>query len=66
MMLTNLNQSFISRRSKSYFELQDEDVEAPLEVRTSSQASTVLAIDQMTHHPTASQPSLQEIHVSLN
>ena len=50
MMLTNLN----------------EDIEAPLEVRTSSQASTVLAIDQMTFtYPTASSPSLQEIHVSL-
>ena len=67
MMLTNLNQSFISaKRVKAIFELQDEDVEAPLEVRTSSQASTVLAIDQMTFtYPTASQPSLQEIHVSL-
>ena len=67
MMLTNLNQSFISaKRVKAIFELQDEDIEAPLEVRTSSQASTVLAIDQMTFtYPTASSPSLQEIHVSL-
>ena len=67
MMLTNLNQSFISaKRVQAIFELQDEDIEAPLEVRTSSQASTVLAIDQMTFtYPTASQPSLQEIHVSL-
>ena len=49
MMLTNLNQSFISaKRVQAIFELQDEDIEAPLEVRTSSQASTVLAIDQMT------------------
>lgn len=67
MMLTNLNQSFISaKRVQAIFELQDEDIEAPLEVRTSSQASTVLAIDQMTFtYPTASSPSLQEIHVSL-
>ena len=67
MMLTNLNQSFISaKRVQAIFELQDENIEAPLEVRTSSQASTVLAIDQMTFtYPTASQPSLQEIHVSL-
>ena len=67
MMLTNLNQGFISaKRVQAIFELQDEDIEAPLEVRTSSQASTVLAIDQMTFtYPTASQPSLQEIHVSL-
>ena len=67
MMLTNLNQSFISaKRVQAIFELQDEDIEAPLEVLTSSQASTVLAIDQMTFtYPTASSPSLQEIHVSL-
>lgn len=67
MMLTNLNQSFISaKRVQAIFELQDEDIEAPLEVRTSSQASTVLAIDQMTFtYPTASSPSLKEIHVSL-
>ena len=67
MMLTNLNQSFISaKRVQAIFELQDEDIEAPLEVRTSSQASTVLAIDHMTFtYPTASSPSLQEIHVSL-
>ena len=67
MMLTNLNQSFISaKRVQAIFELQDEDIEAPLEVRNSSQASTVLAIDQMTFtYPTASSPSLQEIHVSL-
>ena len=62
MMLTNLNQSFISaKRVQAIFELQDEDIEAPLEVRTSSQASTVLAIDHMTFtYPTASQPSLKE------
>ena len=67
MMLTNLNQSFISaKRVQAIFELQDEDIEAPLEVRTSSQASTALAIDQMTFtYPTASSPSLQEIHVSI-
>ena len=34
MMLTNLNQSFISaKRVQAIFELQDEDIEAPLEVR---------------------------------
>ncbi len=56
MMLTNLNQSFISaKRVQAIFELQDEDIEATLEVRTSSQASTVLAIDHMTFtYPTAS------------
>ena len=61
MMLTNLNQSFISaKRVQANFELQDE------EVRTSSQASTVLAIEHMTFtYPTASSPSLQEIEVSL-
>ena len=67
MMLTNLNQSFISaKRVQAIFELQDEDIEATLEVRTSSQASTVLAIEHMTFtYPTASSPSLQEIEVSL-
>ena len=67
MMLTNLNQSFISaKRVQAIFELQDEDIEAPLEVQTSSQASTVLAIEHMTFtYPTASSPSLQEIEVSL-
>ena len=67
MMLTNLNQSFISaKRVQAIFELQDEDIEAPLEVRTSSQASTVLAIDHMTFtYPTASQPSLKEIDLKI-
>lgn len=63
MMLTNLNQSFISaKRVQAIFNLQDEDIEAPLIIKKPNQPSIALEIDKMTFtYPTASQPSLQEI-----
>ena len=67
MMLTNLNQSFISaKRVQAIFELQDEDIEAPLTLRKPDQSETGLAIDHMTFtYPTASQPSLKEIDLKV-
>ena len=67
MMLTNLNQSFISaKRVQAIFELQDEDIEAPLTLRKPDQSETGLAIDHMTFtYPTASQPSLKEIDLKI-
>ncbi|MBS6381437.1 MAG: ABC transporter ATP-binding protein, partial [Streptococcus sp.] len=63
MMLSNLNQSFISaKRVQAIFELQDEDIEAPLIIKKPNQPIIALEIDKMTFtYPTASQPSLQEI-----
>ena len=67
MMLTNLNQSFISaKRVETIFNLEDEDIEAPLPIKKANQEALVLAIDQMTFsYPTASQPSLQGINLRL-
>ena len=67
MMLTNLNQSFISaKRVEAIFNLEDEDIEAPLTMKKADQEALVLAIDQMTFtYPTASQPSLQGINLRL-
>ena len=67
MMLTNLNQSFISaKRVQAIFELQEEDIEAPLTLRKPDQSETGLAIDHMTFtYPTASQPSLKEIDLKI-
>lgn len=67
MMLTNLNQSFISaKRVETIFNLEDEDIEAPLPIKKADQEALVLAIDQMTFtYPTASQPSLQGINLRL-
>ena len=65
MMLTNLNQSFISaKRVQAIFELQNEDIEAPLTLRKPDQSETGLAIDHFTY-PTASQPSLKEIDLKI-
>ena len=67
MMLTNLNQSFISaKRVQAIFELQDEDIEAPLTLRKPDRSEEGLAIDHMTFtYPTASQPSLKEIDLKI-
>ena len=63
MMLTNLNQSFISaKRVQAIFNLQDEDIEVPLTIKKPNRPRIALEIDKMTFtYPTASQPSLQEI-----
>lgn len=67
MMLTNLNQSFISaKRVKAIFNLEDEDIEALLTIKKADQETLTLAIDNMTFtYPTASQPSLQGIKLEL-
>ena len=67
MMLTNLNQSFISaKRVQAIFDLEDEDVKAPLESVEPHEKEQVLLVEDMTFtYPTASQPSLQGIHLSL-
>lgn len=67
MMLTNLNQSFISaKRVETIFNLEDEDIKAPLTIKKADQEAMVLAIDQMSFtYPTASQPSLQGINLRL-
>ena len=67
MMLTNLNQSFISaKRVETIFNLEDEDIEVLLPIKKADQEALVLAIDQMTFtYPTASQPSLQGINLRL-
>lgn len=67
MMLTNLNQSFISaKRVEAIFNLEDEDIEAPLTIKKADQETLTLAIDNMTFtYPTASQPSLQGINLEL-
>lgn len=67
MMLTNLNQSFISaKRVETIFNLEDEDIKAPLTIKKADQEALVLAIDQMSFtYPTASQPSLQGINLRL-
>lgn len=67
MMLTNLNKSFISaKRVETIFNLEDEDIKAPLTIKKADQEALVLAIDQMSFtYPTASQPSLQGINLRL-
>lgn len=67
MMLTNLNQSFISaKRVEAIFNLEDEDIEAPLTIKKADQETLTLAIDKMAFtYPTASQPSLQGIKLEL-
>lgn len=67
MMLTNLNQSFISaKRVETIFNLEDEDIKAPLTIKKAVQEALVLAIDQISFtYPTASQPSLQGINLRL-
>ena len=67
MMLTNLNQSFISaKRVETIFNLEDEDIKVPLTIKKADQEALVLAIDQMSFtYPTASQPSLQGINLRL-
>ena len=67
MMLTNLNQSFISaKRVETIFNLEDEDIKAPLTIKKADQEALVLAIDKMSFtYPTASQPSLQGINLRL-
>ena len=67
MMLTNLNQSFISaKRVETIFNLEDEDIKAPLTIKKANQEALVLAIDQISFtYPTASQPSLQGINLRL-
>lgn len=67
MMLTNLNQSFISaKRVETIFNLEDEDIKAPLTIKKADQEALVLAIDQISFtYPTASQPSLQGINFRL-
>lgn len=67
MMLTNLNQSFISaKRVETIFNLEDEDIKAPLTIKKADQEALVLAIDQISFtYPTASQPSLQGINLIL-
>lgn len=67
MMLTNLNQSFISaKRVETIFNLEDEDIKAPLTIKKANQEAMVLAIDQISFtYPTASQPSLQGINLRL-
>lgn len=67
MMLTNLNQSFISaKRVETIFNLKDEDIKAPLTIKKADQEALVLAIDQISFtYPTASQPSLQGINLRL-
>ena len=67
MMLTNLNQSFISaKRVETIFNLEDEDIKAPLTIKKADQEALVLAIGQMSFtYPTASQPSLQGINLRL-
>ena len=67
MMLTNLNQSFISaKRVETIFNLEDEDIKAPLTIKKAVQEALVLAIDQISFtYPTASQPSLQGIDLRL-
>lgn len=67
MMLTNLNQSFISaKRVETIFNLEDEDIKAPLTIKKADQEALVLAIDQIFFtYPTASQPSLQGINLRL-
>ena len=67
IMLTNLNQSFISaKRVETIFNLEDEDIKAPLTIKKADQEALVLAIDQMSFtYPTASQPSLQGINLRL-
>lgn len=67
MMLTNLNQSFISaKRVETIFNLEDEDIKAPLTIKKADQEALVLAIDQMSFtYPTASQSSLQGINLRL-
>lgn len=67
MMLTNLNQSFISaKRVETIFNLEDEDIKAPLTIKKADQEALVLAIDQMFFtYPTASQPSLQGSNLRL-
>ena len=67
MMLTNLNQSFISaKRVETIFNLEDEDIKAPLTIKKADQEALVLAIDQISFtYPTASQPSLQGVNLRL-
>lgn len=67
MMLTNLNQSFISaKRVETIFNLEDEDIKAPLTIKKADQEALVFAIDQISFtYPTASQPSLQGINLRL-
>ena len=67
MMLTNLNQSFISaKRVETIFNLEDEDIKAPLTIKKADQEALVLAIDQISFtYPTASKPSLQGINLRL-
>lgn len=67
IMLTNLNQSFISaKRIETIFNLEDEDIKAPLTIKKADQEALVLAIDQISFtYPTASQPSLQGINLRL-
>lgn len=67
MLLTNLNQSFISaKRVETIFNLEDEDIKAPLTIKKADQEALVLAIDQISFtYPTASQPSLQGINLRL-
>lgn len=67
MMLTNLNQSFISaKRVETIFNLEDEDIKAPLTIKKADQEALVLAIDQISFtYPTASQTSLQGINLRL-
>lgn len=67
MMLTNLNQIFISaKRVETIFNLEDEDIKAPLTIKKANQEAMVLAIDQISFtYPTASQPSLQGINLRL-
>ena len=61
MMLTNLNQSL-----ETIFNLEDEDIKAPLTIKKANQEAMVLAIDQISFtYPTASQPSLQGINLRL-
>lgn len=67
MMLTNLNQSFISaKRVETIFNLEDEDIKAPLTIKKADQEALVLAIEQISFtYPTASHPSLQGINLRL-
>lgn len=67
MMLTNLNQSFISaKRVQTIFDLEDEDIKACLEVLHSDKSDEGLTIKELSFtYPTASQPSLKDIALAL-
>ena len=67
MMVTNLNQSFISaRRVQEVFEQEQENLDDSIELLTGD-PNQVLAISDMTFtYPTAARPSLYDISLSLN